>query len=423
MAPHLGQGARRTLRSAALRLDEAHASTDLRERFLLPPGVVYLDGNSLGALPVAVPAALERVVHDEWGRGLIASWNAAGWWEAPTRVGDAVGRLVGAAPGQVVVGDTTTVRLYQALRGAASLRPDARVLVTDPGSFPTDLYVAHGVAAEAGWRVELADPDRMRALLDRLTADGEPVAAVAFSHVDYRTGRLWDLAGLVAAAHSAGALAIADLCHSAGAIPVGLDEAGVDLAVGCTYKYLNGGPGSPAYLYVASRHQSAFVNPIPGWQGHARPFDMAGTYEPADGVARARTGTAPMLSLLALEAALTAFDGVDVVAVRARSSSLTGFLRRCLELLVPGLDVVSPAADERRGSQVCVRDQHAYGIVQALVARGVVGDFRAPDIVRLGVAAPYLTHADMLTAAQAYADVLAAGEQLDARFARRSTVT
>jgi kynureninase len=421
MAPHPGQSA--TLAADAARLDAAHAATDLRARFLLPPGVVYLDGNSLGALPVAVPAALERVVHDEWGRGLVSSWNDAGWWDAPTRVGDAVARLVGAAPGQVVVGDTTTLRLYQALRAVASMRPGARVLVTDPGSFPTDLYVAHAVAAEAGWRVELADPDAMPALLVRLGAGGERVAAVAFSHVDYRTGRLWDLPGLVAAAHRAGALAVVDLCHSAGAVPVGLDESGADLAVSCTYKYLNGGPGAPAYLYVAARHQAAFVNPVPGWHGHADPFAMSGTYEAADGVARARTGTPPMLSLLALEAALAAFDGVEVAAVRARSLSLTRFLRTCLETLVPGVDVVSPADDARRGSQVSVRDAHAYGIVQALIGRGVVGDFRAPDIVRLGVAAPYLTHAGMLTAALAYAHVLEAGEHLDERYALRSTVT
>ncbi len=423
MAPHPGRSARPSLASDAARLDDAHAASDLRDRFLLPPGVVYLDGNSLGALPAAVPQALERVVRDEWGRGLVSSWNAADWWHAPTRVGDVVGRLVGAAPGQVVVGDTTTLRLYQALRAAAAMRLAARVLVTDPASFPTDLYVAQAVAGEVGWRVEMADPDVIPALLGRLAAAGERVAALAFSHVDYRTGRLWDLPALVAAAHRAGALAIVDLCHSAGAVPTGLDEAGVDLAVGCTYKYLNGGPGSPAYLYVAARHQAAFVNPVPGWQGHAHPFAMSGTYEPADGIARARTGTAPMLSLLALEAALTAFDGVDIGVVRARSLSLTRFLRRCLETLVPGVDVVSPVDDARRGSQVCVRDEHAYGMVQALIARGVVGDFRAPDVVRLGVAAPYLTHADMLTAAVAYADVVAAGEHLDGRFALRSTVT
>jgi kynureninase len=419
MHPHPG----RLLADEAARLDAEHAPTDLRERFLLPDGVVYLDGNSLGALPAAVPPALERVVRDEWGRDLVASWNTADWWHAPTRVGDAVGRLVGAAPGQVVVGDTTTSRLYQALRAVASMRPGPGVLVTDPGSFPTDLYVAHGVAAEVGWRVELADPDAIPALADRLAAGGERVAAVAFSHVDYRTGRLWDLPALVAAAHRVDAVAVVDLCHSAGAVPVGLDDAGVDLAVGCTYKYLNGGPGSPAYLYVAARHQNAFVNPVPGWNGHADPFAMTGNYEPADGIARARTGTAPMLSLLALEAALTAFDGVAVEDVRARSLSLTRFLRTCLEALVPGVDVVSPADDARRGSQVAVRDEHAYGIVQALIGRGVVGDFRAPDVVRLGVAAPYLTHADMLTAALAYADVLTAGEHLDERYALRSTVT
>lgn len=423
MAPRPGQATRLRLASDARRLDAAHAATDLRDRFLLPRDVVYLDGNSLGALPAAVPPALERVVRDEWGRDLVSSWNTADWWRAPTRVGDVVGRLVGAAPGQVVVGDTTTLRLYQALRAAASMRPGSGVLVTDPGSFPTDLYMAHGVAADVGWRVELAEPDAIPALLDRLADGGERVAALVFSHVDYRTGELWDLSALVAAAHRAGALAVVDLCHSAGAVPVALDDSGVDLAVGCTYKYLNGGPGSPAYLYVAKRHQASFVNPVPGWHGHADPFAMRGTYEPADGVARARTGTPPMLSLLALEAALTAFDGVDVAAVRARSSSLTRFLRVCLESLVPGVDVVSPADDARRGSQVSVHDQHAYGIVQALIARGVVGDFRAPDVVRLGVAAPYLTHADMLTAAEAYAAVLETGEHLDERHTLRPTVT
>ena len=423
MAAHPGRAARTSLESEAPRLDAEHAATDLRSRFLLPPSTVYLDGNSLGALPTAVPTALERVVVDEWGHGLVSSWNTADWWHAPARVGDTVGRLVGAAPGQVVVGDTTTLRLYQALRAAAAMRPGARVLVTDPGSFPTDLYIARGVAAEVGWRVELADPDAIPALLERLAAAGEPVGAVAFSHVDYRTGRLWDLPGLVARAHRAGAVAVVDVCHSAGAVPVGLDDSGVDLAVGCTYKYLNGGPGAPAFLYVPHRHQAGFVNPVPGWNGHADPFAMTGTYRAADGVERARTGTPHVLSLLALEAALTAFEDVDVADIRARSLSLTRFLRTALEALVPGVDVVSPVDDERRGSQVSVRDEHAYGIVQALIARGVVGDFRAPDVVRLGVAAPYLTHVDMLTAAVAYAGVLAAGEHLDQRYELRSTVT
>ncbi|WP_203749765.1 kynureninase [Cellulomonas chitinilytica] len=409
------------LRAAAL--DDEHAATDLRDRFLLPAGTVYLDGNSLGALPATVPEALATAVRDQWGGDLVSSWNAHGWWEAPTRVGDAVGRIVGAAAGQVVVGDSTTVRLHQALHAAVALRPDARVVVTDPGSFPTDRYVVDGVAAQVGWRVEHASPDHVPALLADLAGRGERVGAVVLSHVDYRTGRLWDLPSLTRAAHDAGALAVWDLCHSAGAVPVDLDVHRVDLAVGCTYKYLNGGPGSPAFGYVATRHQDGFVNVLPGWNGHADPFAMADGYEGAPGIARARIGTPPMLSLLALEAALQAFDGVDVRDVRRRSSSLTRFLRTCLEALVPDVDVVSPAEDARRGSQVAVRHPDAYGLVQALAGRGVVADFRTPDVVRLGVAAPYLTHRDMLAAAHALADVLAAGEHLDPAHARRNLVT
>jgi len=416
--PHPAELARR-----AAALDDEHASTDLRDRFLLPEGTVYLDGNSLGALPATVPDAVAGAVREQWGRGLVHSWNTHGWWEAPVRVGDAVGRLVGAAPGQVVVGDSTTVRLHQAVHAAVALRPDTDVLVTDPGAFPTDLYVVAGVAAQVGRRVVHASPDDVPAVLDDLAARGERVGAVVLSHVDYRTGRLWDLPSLTSATHAAGAVAVWDLCHSAGAVPVDLDVHGVDLAVGCTYKYLNGGPGSPAFGYVAARHQERFVNVLPGWNGHAEPFAMAGAYERAAGIARARIGTPPMLSLLALEAALRAFDGVDVRDVRTRSSSLTRFLRACLEAVVPDVDVVSPREDAERGSQVAVRHHDAYGVVQAMAARGVVADFRTPDVVRLGVAAPYLTHRDMLAAAETLAAVLAAGEHLDATYARRSVVT
>lgn len=398
-------------------LDLAHAATDLRHRFLLPDGVVYLDGNSLGALPVGVPEAVAAVVREQWGRDLIGSWNTHGWWDAPTRVGDAVGRLVGAAPGQVVVGDSTSVRLHQSLHAAAALRPERRVVVTEPDGFPTDRYVVDGVARQVGWRVVHARPQEIRARLD------DDVAAVVLSHVDYRTGDLLDLPGLTAAAHDAGALAVWDLCHSAGAVPVGLDEHGVDLAVGCGYKFLNGGPGAPAFGYVARRHQDAFVNVVPGWHGHAAPFEMADEYRGAPGIARARIGTPPLLSLLALEAALEAFDGMDIEDVRARSLSLTGFLRACIETLVPGTDFASPADDRSRGSQVAVRHPAAYGVVQALGARDVVGDFRTPDIVRLGVAAPYLTHADMVRAARELDAVLRAGEHLDPAWATRNPVT
>ena len=416
--PHHADLARR-----AAALDAEHAATDLRDRFLLPDGIVYLDGNSLGALPATVPEALADAVRDQWGRDLVHSWNTHGWWDAPTPGGDAVGRIVGAAPGQVVVGDSTTVRLHQTLHAAAALRPGAGVVVTDPCSFPTDLYVVAGVAAQVGWRVEQVPPDAVPALLDELVHRGEKVGAVVLSHVDYRTGRLWDLASTTRATHAAGAVSVWDLCHSAGAVPVDLDAHGVDLAVGCTYKYLNGGPGSPAYGYVAARHQERFVNVLPGWNGHAEPFAMADAYEGAAGIARARIGTPPMLSLLALEAALRAFDGVDVRDVRRRSSSLTRFLRDCLEAVVPGVVVVSPLDDAERGSQVAVQHPDASGVVQALAARGVVADFRTPDVVRLGVAAPYLTHEDMRAAAEAFADVLAAGDHLDPAYARRSVVT
>ena len=323
-------------------------------------------------------------------------------------MGDAIGRLVGAAPGQVVVGDSTSVRLHQSLHAAAALRPGRSVVLTEPGSFPTDQYVIAGVAAQVGWRVEHADPGR-----DPGARLGSEVAVVVLSHVDYRTGELLDLPGITAAAHDAGAVVVWDLCHSAGALPVGLDEHDVDLAVGCGYKYLNGGPGAPAYGYVAARHQDAFVNVVPGWNGHAEPFAMADEYPGAAGIARARIGTPPMLSLLALEAALRAFDGVTIDDVRARSLSP--------HAVPAGRDRRGRAGggrsprredDRLRGSQVAFRHPDAYGIVQALAARGVVGDFRTPDIVRLGVAAPYLTHADLVTAARALRDVLDRGEHL-----------
>lgn len=401
----------------AAALDAAHALTDLRHRFHLPPGVVYLDGNSLGALPVGVPEAVERAVRQEWGHDLVASWNTHGWWDAPVRVGDAIGRLVGAAPGQVVVGDSTSVRLHQSLHAAAALRPGRSVVLTEPGSFPTDQYVVAGVADQVGWHVEHVTPDEVPGRL------GPDVAVVVLSHVDYRTGDLLDLPGITAAAHDAGALVLWDLCHSAGAVPVGLDEHGVDLAVGCGYKYLNGGPGAPAFGYVAARHQDAFVNVLPGWHGHAQPFAMADEYEGAPGISRARIGTPPMLSLLALEAALHAFDDVAIEDVRARSVSLTRFLRDAITTVLPDAELASPEADDRRGSQVALRHPDAYGIVQALAARGVVGDFRMPDIVRLGVAAPYLTHADLVTAVRALRVVLEREEHLDPEWTTRNAVT
>jgi len=401
-------------------LDRDHEAADLSELFDLPEGVVYLAGNSLGALPRGVSSVVEHAVRTQWGHDLVAAWNTHGWWDAPRRVGERIAPLVGAAPGQVVVGNATTVNLYQVFRAAARLRPGRDVVITDPGSFPTDLYALQGAAQDVGWRVVLTAPQDVPAAL---TEHGESVALIALSHVDYRTGELWDLPGLTAAAHEVGALAAWDLCHSAGAVTVRLDAADVDLAVGCTYKYLNGGPGSPAFTYVAARHVPHFEPAIRGWHGHAEPFAMSPEHRFAPDVERVRVGTPALLSMLALEAALAVFDDVPVAWVRARSLSLTGFLVDCLDALVPEVALVTPRDPARRGSQVSVRHEHGRGIVRALAARGVVGDYRDPGIVRLGVAAPYVSHGDVLAAVVALRSVLDAGEHLRAEPPRPGVVT
>jgi kynureninase len=408
------------LTERARELDARHAGTDLRGRFRLPAGVVYLDGNSLGALPAGVAEAVADVVHRQWGNRLIASWNEADWWNAPTRVGDRIGRLVGAAAGQVVVTDSTSVNLYKAVVAASRLRPGRRVVLTDPDSFPTDLYVTDAAARDAGLVVERVSPDRAA---DRIAEVGADLALAAYSSVDYRTGELWDLPAVTEAAHSVGSLACWDLCHSAGVLEVDLDAHEADLAVGCGYKYLNGGPGAPAFLYVARRHQDDFDQPLAGWNGHATPFAMAPDFVPAPGVTRGRVGTPHVLGTLALEAALTAYDGVNVGAVRERSLSLTGFFLECLDTLLPDLVAATPREPGRRGSQVSVHHPEAYAVVQALIARDVVGDFREPDLVRLGFAPLYLTHGDVLRAAEHLRAVIEEREFEHEKFRTRATVT
>jgi kynureninase len=406
-------------RTLARDLDAADPLAGVRERFALPEHLVYLDGNSLGALPVGVAAAVADAVEHQWGRDLITSWNLHGWWDAPRRVGARIARLVGAADDEVLVADSTSANLFKVLVAAARMRPGRRTLVIEPGNFPADLYVAESVADLLGLTLVHVDPGDVGEVLD------DDVAVVCFSQVDYRTGRAHDMAGITAAVHESGALAVWDLSHSAGALPVDLTGCAVDLAVGCGYKYLNGGPGAPAYVMVARRHQDDVRSPLTGWTGHARPFAMEGSYDPAPGIDRMRNGTPPMLSLLALDAALDAFDGLAMSDVRKKSLSLTSFfLELADEFLVPlGFEPVTPRVDDERGSQVSLRHPSAYGVVQALIARDVVGDYREPDLVRLGFAPLYLRHVDVVRAVEAVLAVIAGGEQDDPRWQQRTTVT
>ncbi|MDO0926581.1 kynureninase [Streptomyces sp. TG1A-8] len=388
----------------AKELDAADGLAPLRSRFVLDPGTVYLDGNSLGALPAHVPDRVADVVRRQWGELRIRSWEESGWWAAPERIGDRIAPLVGAAPGQIVVGDSTSVNVFKALVAAVRMAGEHRdELLVDATTFPTDGYLAESAARLTGRTLRAVTPQEVPAALGRRTA------AVLLNHVDYRTGRLHDLPGLTAASHAAGALAVWDLCHSAGALPVGLDEHGVDLAVGCTYKYLNGGPGAPAYLYVRRALQPRFDSPLPGWNSHAEPFGMAPSYTPAPGAARGRVGTPDILSMLALEAALEVWDGVSLAAVRAKSLALTDFFLECVTAYTePGrLTSVTPGPHGQRGSQVALRCADAADVMKRLIARGVVGDHRAPDVLRFGFTPLYVSFADVERAARVLGEVVA----------------
>ncbi|MFC9128721.1 kynureninase [Streptomyces sp. NPDC057099] len=386
----------------AEKLDAADELRGKRDGFVLDE-VVYLDGNSLGALPAVVPGRVEDVVRRQWGELRIRSWEESGWWTAPERIGDRIAPLVGAAPGQIVVGDSTSVNVFKALVGAVRLAGDDRdEILVDATTFPTDGYIAESAARMTGRTLRPVTPAEVPGALSGRTA------AVLLNHVDYRTGRLHDLPALTAAVHEAGALAVWDLCHSAGALPVGLDEHGVDLAVGCTYKYLNGGPGSPAYLYVRRELQDRFDSPLPGWNSHTEPFGMRGAYEPASGALRGRVGTPDILSMLALEAALEVWDGVSVEAVRAKSLALTDFFLECVAEYVPEgrVECLTPVAHVERGSQIALRCDDAGEVMKRLIERGVVGDFRAPDVLRFGFTPLYVGFADVERAARVLAETL-----------------
>jgi len=396
----------------AEKLDAGDELAGVRSQFVLDD-VVYLDGNSLGALPVGVPGRVEDVVRRQWGELRIRSWDESGWWTAPERIGDRIAPLVGAAAGQIVVGDSTSVNVFKALVAAVRMAGEGRdEIVVDATTFPTDGYIAESAARMTGCTLRPVAPAEVPGAL------GERTAAVLLNHVDYRTGRLHDLPALTAAVHAAGAVVVWDLCHSAGALPVGLDEHGVDLAVGCTYKYLNGGPGSPAYLYVRRELQGRFDSPLPGWNSHAEPFGMRSEYEPATGALRGRVGTPDILSMLALEAALDVWDGdgdgggvsegVSIGAVRAKSLALTDFFLECVAAYVPAgrVESVTPVAHAERGSQVALRCEGAGDVMKRLIERGVVGDFRHPDVLRFGFTPLYVGFGDVERAARTLGDVV-----------------
>ena len=376
--------------------------TKTRAQFHLPEGVIYLDGNSLGPLPVAAKDRVQRVIAEEWGGELIRAWNSAGWMTQPRRIGDRIARLIGAQPGSVVMGDTLSIKVYQALASAIELNPGRRVVLSDNGNFPSDLYIAQGLLASLGdgFELKVVDPEAVEEMID------DSVAVLMLTEVDYRTGRLHDMKALTEKAHRTGALAVWDLAHSAGAIPVDLAGANADFAVGCTYKYLNGGPGAPAFIYVAPRHADTARPALSGWMGHEAPFAFDLDYRAGAGIERMRVGTPPILALAALDAALDVWDDVDMADLRAKSLVLSDLFIAEVEARCPELSLFTPRDHARRGSQVSFRHPQGYAIMRALIDRGVIGDFRAPDALRFGFTPLYIDEADVTRAVAIIEDVV-----------------
>lgn len=407
-------------------LDAADPLRGLRGLFTLPAGVIYLDGNSLGPLPARTPERVAQAVREEWGQGLIRSWNTAGWFELPQRLGDRIATLIGAQPGEVVATDSTSVNLYKVLSAALRIaaQEDRRVVLSERSNFPTDLYIAQSLCAERGLDLVLCEPEEIAA---RLRPD---VAVLMLTHVNYRTGAMHDMQALTRAAHAQGALTVWDLAHSAGAVPVDLHAAQADFAIGCGYKYLNGGPGAPAFAWVHPRHADRFEQPLAGWWSHAAPFEFTPQYEPAPGITRYLCGTQPILSMVALECGLETLAAAQTLggmqALRHKSLALTDLFIALVEQRCAshGLRLVTPRDHARRGSQVCLaRDEGAYAIVQALIERGVIGDFRAPDILRFGFTPLYLGFEDVWNAVEHLVQVLERGEWREQRFNRKNAVT
>jgi kynureninase len=427
-------------------LDAQDPLRPLRDQFTLPEGVIYLDGNSLGVLPKAAPARIAAVVAKEWGEGLIRSWNTASWFDLPQRLGDKVARLIGAAPGEVVCTDSTSVNLYKVLFAALSQQKDSgrKLVVSERSNFPTDLYIAESLCRERGFTLKLIDASELQGPDSVLTGE---VAVLMLTHVNYRTGAMHDMKAITAAAHAAGALTVWDLAHSAGAVPVALNDSNADYAIGCGYKYLNGGPGAPAFAWVNTRHAGQFEQPLSGWWGHAAPFEFTPHYRPAPGVGRYLCGTQPIIALAGLECGLDtvlaaeAFnkDQGAMAALRTKSLALTDLFIKLVEerCTGQGLSLVTPRGHAQRGSQVCLSRQNletpqsgsgAYAIVQALIARGVIGDYRAgdsqmPDILRFGFTPLYLGFEDVWNSVEHLVQVLETGEWRRAEFNQKNAVT
>ncbi len=415
-------------------LDQQDPLRPLRDQFDVPPGVIYLDGNSLGVLPKATSARVANAVTHEWGQDLIKSWNSAGWFTLPQRVGDKIARVIGAQAGEVVAADSTSINLYKVLAAAVHIaavdQPHKKTIVSERSNFPTDLYIAEALCKERGYTLKLVEAE------DITTALQGDVAVLMLTHVNYRTGAMHDMQAVTAQAHAQGTLTVWDLAHSAGAVPVDLHSAQADFAVGCGYKYLNGGPGAPAFVWVNPQHTDRFWQPLAGWWGHATPFEFTPDYRPAPGITRYQCGTQPILSLTALDCGLDAFLASEslggMAALRQKSLALTGLFMQLVRTRLHGhgFGIATPAEEAQRGSQVSLtRTEGAYAIVQALIARGVIGDFRAGDggqhldILRFGFTPLYIGYADVWNAAEQLHQVMASGEWQDARFALKNTVT
>ncbi|MCI5046047.1 MAG: kynureninase [Aquisalinus sp.] len=402
-------------------LDERDPLAPLRARFHLPEGVIYLDGNSLGPLPVAVADRVQSVVSKEWGESLIKGWNDHDWIGLPQRVGNKIGRLIGAPAGSVVAADSTSLNLVKVLSAALGLRADRKVILSDTGNFPTDLYMAQGLAGalEQDHELRLVAPDEVTSAID------ESVAVLMLTEVDYRTGRKHDMKALTKKAHEVGALTIWDLAHSAGALPVDLTATQADFAIGCGYKYLNGGPGAPAFVYVRADHLNNFAPSLSGWMGHAEPFAFDLTYRPAEGIDRMLVGTPTILSMSVLDTALDIWDGISMTQVREKSLRLADIFieevqSRCAG---HGLELLTPQEPDQRGSQVSFSCPEGYAVMQALIADGIIGDFRAPDIIRFGFTPLYLRYADSVEAAKGLERVLTERRWDKPEFLKRAKVT